>query len=1523
MADEQFDVEIAIDANSREVTQAASAVENLTQELGQAEQQVKALASAWDKAARNMRTAVKAQNASDFSAGKITMPGGATEFDKQTAAAAKAAQKIAYESYSENIRYTKEQEQAYSKLANTRYALYDVASTWGTVAAAAGAATVVVARAGVEFEAAFTQVERTTGAVGAQAGQLRNTFVDLSRSLPVDSFQALTEIGALGGQLGISAQGVESFTDTVVKLTSVTDLSADAAGTALGRFKALLGVPESQFSNLGSSILKVGVNSAATETEIVNVATQISSMGKFAGLTADQTVGLAGALASVGAQPELSRGTITRTFTLMSNAVAESGEKLDQFARVSGVSADQFKSAWGTSEFGAVFQRFLQGISAEGAEATRTLNGLGITSVRDVPLLMRLGNAGEVVTAAFADAASGFAENTELTNQYGLIADDVASKIQTLKNTVTALMDAASSNQALGSLVDLLKTLADSLYAIVNNPVGQFISGTVVAVVALTAAWAGSLAVQALMRASLIGLIQANRNLETQTHITSAGFMGLTRAMIAASRGADVTATTMNRVAISSRLSGAGLAGAAKGAVGLGKSLATAGAWGVGIWALGEAVSWLGNEMKSASQKADEYFGSSTLLSEAIKQDTQNAEAGATVYRKVQIQQSDNTGAADTYASAIRNAALANDELAAKTEAANQKTEQQFLLIGEASRRALIEMVADKDVFAAAWGTVATQLEATGFSLAATFDQIASGDVGPAFRALTDEMGVALADVSAMTLELETLNSKYLASSGSLTAQENERREALPGLISSQQDYADGLKTVRSGLDSLAVKQQDEISLLQNNNQLMQSAGLGAKDLGDETEDAAGGVGTLSDKLSDLYTSLFSLTDIQYQYAGSLDALGASLAQNGASFDMFSESGRANYAALQSVIAAATKAAGGDAAQLAANLVAIMQSLEAYGINVGAAVPEIQALLDGALAESGGLYGNITEAADTASKAIGGGYTRALKDAAGGAQKMGSATKAATKEVRTMVDYVSDLRSVLDRAFEIRFGVAQAKRRVKEITDELYELTHWTYDDIFDQRMDRYAKKIGKDQIISTWRDIAEGFEDAKRRIRDAAQGIADAQAKLQGLQADRGVLEYWLSVSIKFGDTKREAILRAELAENAAAQAKASAELADAQSEAKKAQAASSKGLKGNSAAAIDNRAQMRNLLSEYLDYMQVLADSGANQDEMNKALADAKADFLAQATALGFVETELATYAKTLDRIPGLQKKASEMDTDAVQEAMENLVQATQNWASAILLSGGSQADANRALDAGKRHLSEYGEAAQLSRPKVEKYRDAVDDFRVAVGKVPGGVTVSITAANPVDTAWREWRAKNTDGKGLSKPISQKIQVDDVYNSNLTGKAAAQQSLKAALAAQKKAYKEQPNGGTRVDYWDDRVNYWTKRLAQYADGGYTGSGGKYQPAGIVHRGEYVFPKKAVNQSTGMPYASVLGSMLSGMRAAAPQSSVGSTVVVELSPTDRALIGKEQPTVLLLDGKVVATTSNNRNQQFAQRGAQ
>jgi hypothetical protein len=52
--------------------------------------------------------------------------------------------------------------------------------------------------------------------------------------------------------------------------------------------------------------------------------------------------------------------------------------------------------------------------------------------------------------------------------------------------------------------------------------------------------------------------------------------------------------------------------------------------------------------------------------------------------------------------------------------------------------------------------------------------------------------------------------------------------------------------------------------------------------------------------------------------------------------------------------------------------------------------------------------------------------------------------------------------------------------------------------------------------------------------------------------------------------------------------------------------------------------------------------------------------------------------------------------------------------------------------------------------------------------------------------------------------------------------------------------------------------------RIRGFSDGGYTGAGGKYEPAGVVHRGEYVLPQEVV-RSIGVGNLDALRSMYTG----------------------------------------------------------
>jgi len=82
------------------------------------------------------------------------------------------------------------------------------------------------------------------------------------------------------------------------------------------------------------------------------------------------------------------------------------------------------------------------------------------------------------------------------------------------------------------------------------------------------------------------------------------------------------------------------------------------------------------------------------------------------------------------------------------------------------------------------------------------------------------------------------------------------------------------------------------------------------------------------------------------------------------------------------------------------------------------------------------------------------------------------------------------------------------------------------------------------------------------------------------------------------------------------------------------------------------------------------------------------------------------------------------------------------------------------------------------------------------------------------------------------------------------------------------------------------------------FAEGGYTGSGGKYEPAGVVHRGEYVQPQEVMRQPGAMQFMEAF--RREGMRSLARFQGYADGGLVGASPTisdsPAALMGQAVP---------------------------
>ncbi len=102
---------------------------------------------------------------------------------------------------------------------------------------------------------------------------------------------------------------------------------------------------------------------------------RLAGAGRQVGLSEAQILGFAAALSSVGIESQMGGSAFSKALIKMEVAAATGGDALEDFARVSGMSASQFKDLW-ERDAASAFQAFIVGLSKmdeEGVSAIKTL----------------------------------------------------------------------------------------------------------------------------------------------------------------------------------------------------------------------------------------------------------------------------------------------------------------------------------------------------------------------------------------------------------------------------------------------------------------------------------------------------------------------------------------------------------------------------------------------------------------------------------------------------------------------------------------------------------------------------------------------------------------------------------------------------------------------------------------------------------------------------------------------------------------------------------------------------------------------------------------------------------------------------------------------------------------------------------------------------------------------------------------------------------------------------------------------
>lgn len=376
-----------------------------------------------------------------------------------------------------------------------RYQLYDVAATFGIVGAAATAAGTAIFRTGIEWDKNFANVVRTSQVTGTAVHWLKEQFLDLQSEIPITAADLAT-IATLGAQMGVAAGHLAEFTEVTGKFSAASGINVDESATVLSRLDQLLPDVAGNYERLASTILLTGVNAVATEEQIARGTSQIAGLARIADLTTPEVVALSSAMSSLGFSPELQRSVVTSSFSRILTATSQVTEKTQAFGKVLNITGQEFQTAWRKDAIGT-YEELLKAIASRG-DAVTVLQGLGLASQRLTPNLLKLGQNTDVLDRALADTTRGWSENTELSRQYGIIADTVSAKIQVLGQSWEAfLVTLDTSETVIGPVVDGLTWLVHTMRDIANNPAAASIAtvgSVLLTVVGITALGVAGLA---------------------------------------------------------------------------------------------------------------------------------------------------------------------------------------------------------------------------------------------------------------------------------------------------------------------------------------------------------------------------------------------------------------------------------------------------------------------------------------------------------------------------------------------------------------------------------------------------------------------------------------------------------------------------------------------------------------------------------------------------------------------------------------------------------------------------------------------------------------------------------------------------------------------------------------------------------------------------------------------------------------------------------------------------------------------
>lgn len=183
-------------------------------------------------------------------------------------------------------------------------------------------------QAAVELERELANVQKTTNFSATEMERLNKELLSLSTRVDVTA-KDLAKIAAAGGQQGLGREGVAgivAFTESVSRMSSVLDITAEQAAEDIGKIANIFKIPLREIEQAVSTFNEVSNNSTAKGEELLDVVRRI---GDAAGtLKLQQSIALAATGLDFGQSPEVVGTAFAKVFSSLTQKAQDFGRLL-------------------------------------------------------------------------------------------------------------------------------------------------------------------------------------------------------------------------------------------------------------------------------------------------------------------------------------------------------------------------------------------------------------------------------------------------------------------------------------------------------------------------------------------------------------------------------------------------------------------------------------------------------------------------------------------------------------------------------------------------------------------------------------------------------------------------------------------------------------------------------------------------------------------------------------------------------------------------------------------------------------------------------------------------------------------------------------------------------------------------------------------------------------------------------------------------------------------------------------------